>query len=133
MKRTRAYYNKLIAAHILGYSNGSEVLYKLRAFKGHYTQVPFNLAKRVAKDLGCDLKTLVLTYGLGREVITIAEMDMHIYIAALPDQFSYADAIALADEHGLTARQVKRLLIGSGFQRVRFGVYRKTTNTPTNA
>ena len=133
MKRTRAYYNQLIKAHILGYRNGSEVLYKLRGFKGHYTKVPFNLAERVAKDLGADLKTLVLTYGLGREVITVQQMDKHIYISALPHQFSYRDAISIADKYGITARQVKSILVEDRFERVRFGVYRKVTNTPTNA
>lgn len=69
------YYHKLAQAHILGCPNSTEALLELSDYAGDYTRVPLAKAEQVANLIGTDLSTLVLTYGLGREVISIADLE----------------------------------------------------------
>lgn len=69
------YYHQLARLHILGRPNSTDALLELSDYAADYTRVPLAKAQQVADLIGTDLKTLVLTYGLGREVISIADLE----------------------------------------------------------
>ena len=68
------YYHQLARLHILSRPNSTEALLELSDYAADYTKVPLAKAQQVADLIGTDLTTLVLTYGLGREVISIADV-----------------------------------------------------------